>query len=110
MKGSDPIPEKDWKVLRSLKDAALERYFEGVLAEVAACAAGDGGTAKERYHALWKLLEERAELIEVAFDDHRRSTAHMKLLALRGRGLLTEEEFQRFSAETREWVESVLRG
>ncbi len=42
-----------------------------------------------------------------AFNDLRRSTALMRLIALKSHELLTEEEFFRFSGETRETVRSL---
>jgi hypothetical protein len=70
------IPESDWKLLRTLKAAALERYCALVLHEVAALAADAG--------------------------------SFFQLARMRRLGLITDEEFGRFSTDTREAVELIL--
>jgi hypothetical protein len=98
------IPESDWKLLRALKPAALERYCAPVLREVAALAADAGRSSHERYLALWELLRGRDEPLSSAFDGLRRSTAFFQLARMRRLGLVTDEEFGRFSPDTREAV------
>jgi hypothetical protein len=43
-----------------------------------------------------------------AFNDPRRSTAWLQLAIIRSRGLLTDEEFDRFSPETQGAVQVFL--
>jgi hypothetical protein len=105
----DSISESDWKWLRELRPVILERYCQSILNEVVRLAADDAGTALERYHQLWKLIKERDSLITDAFDDHRRSTAFWKILALRSKGLLTDEEFHTFSRETCGSIERIVK-
>lgn len=105
------IPERDWKILRELKPIALERYCRGVLEEVAAlvgASADGGGGYHHRYLALFKLLRERDGDLGNAFNDLKRSTALLQLACMRRLGLLTDEEFARFTQETRERVQGIL--
>jgi hypothetical protein len=96
------ISESDWKLFRQLHPVALERFCEGVLSELGPLLASDTGkSAHERYVALYRLLERRDKELAEAFDDLSRSTAPLRLAVIRSRGLLTEEEFARFSSETR---------
>jgi hypothetical protein len=104
------ISEADWKVFRQLHKLALERFCERALAELSRLASEPGKGAHERYLTVFKLLERRDEELAEAFDDFRRSTAWRQLAVLRGHGLLTEEEFARFSDETRAVVQVWLGG
>jgi hypothetical protein len=94
------IPEPDWKLFRRLHPRTLERFCEQVLGEIGRLAAEPGKGAHERYLAVFKLLQRRDKELAEAFDDFRRSRACRQLAVLRARGLLSEEEFARFSAET----------
>jgi hypothetical protein len=94
------IPESDWKLFRQLHPVALERFCERTLSEVGRLAADSGKSAHERYLAMYRLLQRRDKELAQAFDDMRRSTAWHQLAILRSRGLLTDEEFARFSSET----------
>jgi hypothetical protein len=102
------ISEADWKLFRQLHQVALERFCERVLSEAAQLASAPGKTAHERYLDLFQLLpREDGELADL-FDDLRRSTALQRLLGLRSEGLLTDEEFARFSPEARAVVSAIL--
>lgn len=102
------IPERDWKTFRSLKDELLSEACERILQKADVLLADRKGHEHERYLALWELLREEDDDIALMFDDPRRSNAIMKLLALRSRGLLTDERFSRFSEATRERIDGHL--
>jgi hypothetical protein len=102
------ISESDWKLFRGLQPVALERFCEGVLSEVGRLASDPGKSAHERYLAVFQLLQRRDKELAEAFDDLRRSTARRQLAIIRSRGLLTEEEFGRFSSETKAAVQVFL--
>jgi hypothetical protein len=103
------IPEPDWRVLRQLSPIALERFCRRVLDEVAGLTAADDGRSNHaRYLALYDLVKERDKELAVTFDDLRRSTGFLRLAAVRHRNLLADEEFARFSPETRETVQLLL--
>jgi len=55
----------------------------------------------ERYLNLYQYVQKRDRILASAFDDQRRSNALLKLAAIYAQGLLTEEEFARFTEETR---------
>ena len=98
------FPESDWKVLRAVKADALDRYCARVLDECRAAIDAQGASNHDRYLRLFQLLQKRDETLSDAFDDLRRSTAYYRLTHMRRLGLLTKEEFARFSPETREAV------
>jgi hypothetical protein len=95
------ISEADWKVFRQLHPLALERFCEGVLSEVGSLASGTGKSSHERYLAVYQLIHQRDRELADAFNDLRRSTAFRQIAVIRSHKLWTEEEFSRFSPETR---------
>lgn len=102
------FPESDWKTLREVKAAALERFCQGVLSKCEAIWEDEEATAHDRYLRLFKFIRARDAELARAFDDHRRSTAFGKLIVMRSLGLVTDEEMEGFSQETRESVKSVV--
>jgi hypothetical protein len=99
------FPESDWKLLRQLHPLALDRFCQRVLSEVAQLASDAKANPHERYLAVLDFVNRRNDELADAFDDMRRSTATLRLARIRTHSLLTDEEFCRFSAATREAVE-----
>ena len=98
------IPERDWKLLRELTPVALNRFCEQVLHEATDIAADTTATPHERYGRLYDLIKKQDREVAIMFDDHRRSTAFLKIIAIHLHKMFTEEEFARFSEETRQKV------
>lgn len=63
----------------------------------------------QRYLALFRWLGDRDQELALAFNDPKRSQMIPQLAAIRAHGLLTDEEFGRFTAETRELVERLAK-
>jgi hypothetical protein len=99
------FPEADWKVFRELRQGALERFCERVLAEIGQVASEPGKSHHQRYLDVFKLMQERDEELARAFNDPRRSTAFFQIAAIYLAGLFTDEELSRFSEETQAAVE-----
>lgn len=95
------ISEVDWKVLRSLKDMALDRLCERILAEVHVAANKPGRTIHQRYLDVYALVQRRDKAVADCFNDLRRSMATISLLHWRKHALLTADEWARFSDVTR---------
>ena len=102
------IDESDWKLFRQLQPLVLDRFCQRVLADVTRIAADTDTSSHERYLSVFKLLQERDEELAATFDAARRSTALVQLARIRFQELLTEEEFGRFSQETRAAVQVFL--
>ena len=98
------IPESDWKRLQALHRVALDRYCERVLQECSSLIADPSRAPHERYLALYKLIQERDDTLADAFNDLRRSTAISHLIAMRALRVITDEELEEFTPETRERV------
>ncbi len=79
-----------------------------MLDEVGQLASDTDKSSHERYLALYRLLHDRDARLAEAFDNPRRSSALVQLARIRAEGLLTEEEFARFSEGTRASVQGFL--
>lgn len=104
------IPERDWKKLRSLKPIVLDRFCARVLDECSELIGTPGQTNHERYLALFAHIQRRNTDLEAAFDDLSRSTGIPQLAQMWNLGLVTDDEFQEFTKETREKVELLVKG
>jgi hypothetical protein len=96
------FPESDWKLLRSLHRAALERYCALVLDECAVVMRDDNLSAHDRYLRLVRLVRERDDRVAAAFDDLRRSRAIQRLAGMINLGVVKTVELEQFTAATRE--------
>lgn len=103
------IKESDWKLLSQLRTAALEQFCQQILAEIESINANHAISAHQRYLEIYQIIHRRDKEVAQIFNDHRRSTAFFELAAIQSLGLLTPEEFQRFSQETRDAVSWVDR-
>jgi hypothetical protein len=103
------IKESDWRLLRQLKDVALERFCERVLKDIARRSSASRRTYHERYIEIHRLLERRDREVAEAFNGLRRSTAVQQLTVMYSLKLLTDAELARFSPDTRDAVEQFLR-
>ena len=104
----DDIAPADWKVFKTLRAVALERFCERVLADVTRIASDAGKTQHQRYLAIYKLTRERDAEINPIFDTLRRSTAVRQIVAFRLNDLLTAEELGQFSPVLVDRVEEIL--
>jgi hypothetical protein len=96
------LPERDWRLLRSLHDVALDRYCTQVLEECAAVTRATESSAHEKYLRLFRLIKARDNSIAGAFNDLRRSTAIQRLAGMMLLGVVTDEDLAPFSQSTRE--------
>jgi hypothetical protein len=99
---SGDFAESDWRVLRSVKDAALNRFCERTMEECRAVMDDRNGSAHERYLRLFKLIQEADEDLAHAFDDMRRTRAVQRISWIYYLKLFTDEEWERFSPQTRD--------
>ena len=102
------IPERDWRVFRDLREIALERFCERVLREISDVTTTSGKTWHERYGIVFGLLEREDAELARAFNGSSRSRAMFQLAAIHFHGLLTAEELDRFTPETRERLEVLV--
>ncbi|MDP1658808.1 MAG: peptide ABC transporter substrate-binding protein [Methylotenera sp.] len=102
------IRESDWKVLKQLHDVALNRFCQRALSDFEGIATDTSRTPHQRYLSLYETVQRRDKEIMKVFDNLSRSRAFLQIVALHSRHLLENEEFLRFSEETRALVEVFL--
>ncbi len=98
------FPERDWKILRELKDGLLQQYCNEILDKLEPVVKNRGDDSHKAYLRLWKVMKREDKELSALFDDLKRSTAFFKIAEWRRSGLLTDDEFDRFSDETRQVV------
>jgi len=101
------IPERDWKVLRSMKPRVLSDACARILNAVESVAKKRESGNYEAYLALWDLLKKEDASIAVMFDDLKRSTGFFKLAAWQRNGLVSESDLALFTEETRTIVKAI---
>jgi hypothetical protein len=104
----DDISPADWKVFKPLRAAALERFCQRTLDEIARVSSDQTKSKHQRYIAIYRLMQERDIDIVRIFDTLRRSTAVRQIYSFRSHDLLTEDEFRRFSPELVKRVEQII--
>ena len=102
------IKESDWKILRQLHSEALERFCKQTLLEIERINCDSAKSFHRKYLDIYEVLQRRDKEIAQTFNDLRRSTALTQLVSMKARGLLTEDEFLRFSQETQNVVNLLL--
>lgn len=102
------IPESDWKILRTLKPVALDRFCAQVLDECGAIIGDERKSPHERYLAVYELMRTRDRTLGDAFDDLRRSNALLQLAHIWRLGLIADDEFGRFGTDTQAAVRRIL--
>lgn len=96
------FPERDWKHLRTLSRVALDRYCARTLEESVAVIGDSTSSPHKRYLRLYELLQERNYRLAAAFDDLRRSAATKQLASMVALDLLTSDELNGFTLQTRD--------
>lgn len=101
------MTESEWKILRTVKEAALERLCGRIMDDCQTVIQGSG-TNHERYLRMFEVVEQGDQRIAWAFNDLRRSIADERLAFMVKLGLVTDEELGRFSESTRERTRLIL--
>ena len=104
---SHDIPERDCKKLRAIKDAALNIACERIFQNITKLIDSRGAESHKYYLKLWKVLQEKDKEISLMFDDLKRSTAIFKLAMWKKNGILSGEDFEELTEETKKRIESI---
>lgn len=94
------LKESDWKILRKLLPTALDRLSKRILDEIGRTSAQESKTQHQRFLAAYDIMENGNNDMGRAFNDLRRSNALVRLAIMKAQGLITQEEFSKFSEET----------
>src|SRR5947209_17815425 len=104
----DDISPADWKVFKPLRKAALERFCQRVLDDIARIGSDQTKDKHQRYIAIYRLMQQRDGEIDRIFDTLRRSTAVRQICSFRSYDLLTADELRGFSPELVWRVETII--
>lgn len=103
--------ESDWKYLNKIKGQLLERQCCLNLQEIHEASdlslMGQGNN-HQQYLSMFPLLDQMDKKIADCFDDWRRSTIFFRLVCLIKNGMMTYEEINGLSEETRLRVSQFL--
>jgi hypothetical protein len=100
------INETDWKLLQRLKGPAIERLCRRHISRVKEICRPDDSPYK-RFLEVFSEVNKGNDAISRSFDDLRRSTAIVRLAAMRKERLIADEEFSNFGDETRNFVNAL---
>lgn len=104
---STDVPETDWKAFRKLREVALERLCERILAELGRITVDAKRTSHTRYLAAYELIQERDDQIARAFNNPRRSVALSQLALMMSLDLINQGELQSFTPRTQSIVKAL---
>jgi len=103
------IPERDWKIIRSMKDQKLTIACNRILEKATTIIKDDTKGSRTRYMELWKVLRNEDATIATMFDDLRRKNAIIKLASWQSYELVSDEEMKTFTTETQKMVTAINR-
>ena len=93
------MKESDWKIFKKIKEKAIERYCSNALEELKEVIEDEKEDSHNRYLELYKLIHNRDKKMQLLFDGHSRSNAHLQLLAIRGENLADDALLEKISEE-----------
>ena len=102
-----PPPERDWKYMKKVKEDLLADLCEQINGQAMDILKSEANSQHEKYGRLYRHVEVSDAIISDCFDDWRRSTLLMKLLALHRHGLLTSDHMQHLSEETQKILKAL---
>lgn len=103
------MPERDWKRIRDLKDELLNVACEQIFQSIEKLSADRAGQQHKSYLELYNLIKKEDKAIADMFDGLSRNNAFFKIAAIKHNGVLTEEQMELFSEETRSIVEDLCQ-
>jgi len=107
----DKIKESDWKYLKKLKPMLLERACAQINKEAGTMLEkGANHDQHELYIRMYKHYDKKDDMIGECFNDYRRSQAKFRILNLVRHGIISDDELQGFSDDTKDFVKSVMEG
>jgi hypothetical protein len=106
----DKIKESDWKYLKKLKPILLERACAQINKDAGTLLEeGVNHDQHELYIKMYRHYNEKDDIIAECFDDYRRSNAKFRILSLVRHGIMSDEELQGFSDDTKKIARVMIR-
>jgi len=97
------IPEPEWRKIRDMKAAILDRVCKGILTDLADASqtTDDMLNHHQQYLHVYEMLQARDNEVAQGFNDLKRSNAYFLLAHWVGNQWLTLSEFNTLSEDTR---------
>ena len=95
------IKESDWKIFKSIREQAIEKYCERCLSEFQEVI-DRKETAHNRYLLMYRIVENLDKKMELIFQNLSRSKAVLELMAIRAQNLADESLVSKLSLELQE--------
>ena len=102
-----PTPERDWKYMKKVKENLLAALCEQTNGQAMDILKSEANSEHERYGRLYQHVQDSDGIVADCFDDWRRSTLLMKLVALQRHGLLTSDHMEHLSEETQKRLKAL---
>jgi hypothetical protein len=99
-----PLKERDWKYMRSIHDEMLHKLCENINRRAVEIVTSGSGNSHEQYLSLYRHIQDSDEIIEVCFNDWKRSRLTDRILFLRRYGLLTDRHVKNLTSEGQAWL------
>lgn len=103
------LPETDWKAFKKLREVALERLCEQILNGIGSITADNRKGFHARYLSIFEFIQEQDDHIARAFNNPRRSSAVMQLVAMASLDLVKPEELRAFTPRTQAVVDALSK-
>jgi hypothetical protein len=100
------FPEADWKYMRALKAALIERLCGRINQATARILNDPAKTAYERYLDIFGKTRKDDMDVASAFDDWRRSTISTRIMEIFRQGLFTDSEIKGFTQQTKDLIDA----
>lgn len=102
------INEKDWKYLRKIQGDILNRHCDAILEYFEMIVQNRIGAEHESYLQISSAIKRKDKELATTYNDIKRSNAVLKICEMRRHLAMTDEEFERFTQETRDIVSNIL--
>jgi hypothetical protein len=102
------VPERDWKLFRRLQEELTAAACELVFIQVGNLAKQRIGKEHQSYLDLYHLIHAEDAKIGEMFNNPTRNNVLFKIAAVKHFGVLSAEQFQNFTTETQDKVNSIL--
>ena len=96
------IPEHDWKYMKKIKDDLLAILCQRINRRSVVILNEDKGSEYEKYLKHYEHVKNSDRIVAECFNDWRRSTLILKLIALQHHELMTEEQVEQLSGDTQQ--------
>ena len=101
--------EHDWKHMKKIHDSLLDRLCARINSQAKAIIDDRSSPDHKKYQALYKHIHDADGIIARCFNDWRRSSILMRIVAIKHENLFTPEEFDGLSKDLQKTVTELVK-